>query len=327
MKVPTGREDIARLFENCLASEKLAQSYIIHGESGMGKKTVMNYILSLIMCDTHSSCDSCMSCKSLKSGAHPDVILLKRSEDKASIGVDRVRAVLKEVYIRPAIAGYKAVVVHEAHLLTAEAQNAMLKIIEEPPVKVVFFLLCDSLAPILQTIQSRSVTIKLKPLSKEELKEISKDSPGDFELRYCMGNPGKLISLLSDEEFLAFRDEVIDRFSRALLSDESTACEAIQYFEKNKDNRDEVFSVILSFVRDVLYKKLGMDSFLINRDKINYINAFKDKSSAKAFCKIMQMILNTQMQKGKNGSYAMAISVILFRCREEINGRSNRHTL
>ena len=327
MQVPMGRDNIAKLFKNCLESEKLAQAYIIHGDGGMGKKTVMNYILSLVMCETHSSCDSCLSCKTLAAGAHPDVILLKRAEDKASIGVDRVRAVLNEVYIRPAIAGYKAVIVHEAHLLTAEAQNAMLKVIEEPPNKVVFFLLCDTLAPILQTILSRSVTIGLKPLSKEELKTITGGAANDFELNYCMGNPGKLKTLMADEDFLAFRDEVTDRFARCMLSDESTACESIIFFEKNKENREEVFSIILSFVRDVLYKKLGIDNVLINTDKINYINAFKDKASAKAFCKMMKIILDTQIEKGKNGNYTKAVATTLFKCREELNGRSNRNTL
>lgn len=327
MQVPTAREDVAELFKNCLANNKLAQSYILCGAGGIGKKTVMQYILSLIMCENHSSCDKCLSCKSLNAGAHPDVMLLKKPEDKASIGVDQVRGVLNEVYIRPAIADYKAVVVHDAHLLTVEAQNAMLKIIEEPPAKVVFFLLCDTLAPIVQTVQSRSVTVNLRPLSREELQRIFGDKAGEFELSYCMGNPGKLISLASDEEFMAFRDNVTDKFHKFMLSDEVAACEAIQFFEKNKENREEVFSLILSFVRDVLFKKLGMDNLLINRDKINYINAFKDKASAKTFCKIMQVILDTQMQKGKNGNYTIAVSAMLFKCREELNGRSNRHTL
>ena len=122
-------------------------------------------------------------------------------------------------------------------------------------------------------------------------------------------------------------DTVPSKARECMLSDESTACESIIFFEKNKENREEVFSIILSFVRDVLYKKLGIDNVLINTDKINYINAFKDKANAKAFCKMMKIILDTQIQKGKNGNYTIAIATTLFKCREELNGRSNRNTL
>lgn len=327
MNVPTGREDIAALFKNCLAHKKLGQAYIIHGAGGMGKKTVMRYILSLVMCDNNSSCGVCPSCKSLEAGAHPDVVQLKRPEGRASIGVDSVRSALSEVYIRPVVAGYKAVVVHEAHLLTAEAQNAMLKIIEEPPDKVVFFLLCDTLAPILQTVLSRSVTVNLKPLSVAELRQITGSEAREFELHYCMGNPGRLKALVSDEDFLSLRDAVIDKFTKISSDDAYTVYEAVQFLDKNKENRDEVFSMLLFFVRDILYKKLGMDALIINRDKINQINAFGKRTSAKALCKIMRIILNTQIQKGKNGNYTIAVTTMLFKCREELNGRGNRNQI
>ena len=296
MNIPIGREDIATLFKNCLSENKLGQSYIIHGPCGMGKKTVLKYILSLIMCENNSSCGVCPSCKSLEMKAHPDVVVLERPEGKASIGVDSVRSVLSEVYIKPVQASYKAVVVHEAHLLTTEAQNAMLKIIEEPPDKVVFFLLCDTVAPILQTVISRSVTVNLRPLTIDELKVISNGNARDFELNYCMGNGA----------FCVY--------------------EAVQFLDKNKEERDEVFAVLLLFVRDMLYKKLGMDSLVINTDKIDEINAFMSKASAKALLKIIQIILNTQIQKGKNGNYTIAVTTMLFKCREELDGRGNRNS-
>ena len=326
MNIPIGREDIATLFKNCLSENKLGQSYIIHGPCGMGKKTVLKYILSLIMCENNSSCGVCPSCKSLEMKAHPDVVVLERPEGKASIGVDSVRSVLSEVYIKPVQASYKAVVVHEAHLLTTEAQNAMLKIIEEPPDKVVFFLLCDTVAPILQTVISRSVTVNLRPLTIDELKVISNGNARDFELNYCMGNVGKLKEIVSDEDFLTLRNDVINKFVKIASNDAFCVYEAVQFLDKNKEERDEVFAVLLLFVRDMLYKKLGMDSLVINTDKINEINAFMSKASAKALLKIMQIILNTQIQKGKNGNYTIAVTTMLFKCREELDGRGNRNS-
>ena len=326
MNIPIGRGDIAALFKNCLDEKKIAQSYIIHGPSGMGKKTVMEYILSLVMCEFGSSCGVCSSCKSLEMNAHPDVVVLKRPEDKASIGVDVVRSAISQVYIKPVLAGYKAVVVHEAHLLTVEAQNAMLKIIEEPPERVVFFLLCDTVSPILQTVISRSVTVNLRPLSIDELKTITDGKAHDFELNYCMGNPGKLKEIISDEEFLSLRNDVINKFVKIASDDAFCVYEAVQFLDKNKEARDEIFALLLLFARDALYKKLGMDSLVINTDKINEINAFKSKATAKSLLKIMRIILNTQIQKGKNGNFTIAVTTMLFKCREELDGRSNRNS-
>lgn len=326
MKVPIGREDIADLFKNCLEQKKLAQTYIINGDRGMGKKTVMGYILSLSMCEGGKSCGICPSCKSLEAKAHSDLVEIKRQDGKASIGVDSVRSMMAEVYIRPAIAPYKVVVINEANLLTPEAQNAMLKVIEEPPERVVFFFLCDSLAPILQTVLSRAVTVNLRPLSPDELRKAYAKDVSKFYVHYSLGNIGRLKSIATDENFLNLRDGVTDTFVKMFKGDEFSVFDAVKFFEKNKDNRDEVFDMLLLFSRDAFYKKTGMDNLVINTDKINEINAFSECFSAKGILKVMEIIQNTQIQKGKNGNYTMALTTMLFKCREEINGRSNRNS-
>lgn len=323
MEIPVGRSDIAALFRNTLASGRLGQSYIINAEEGMGKKTVMKYILSLIMCKDHSSCGKCQPCKSLEAGAHPDVAELRRTDGRASIGVDSVREIIGEAYIRPVLSQYKAVVVYEAHLLTAEAQNAMLKIIEEPPRGVVFFLLCDTLAPILKTVVSRSIVIDLKPLDLKILKMTAGESVLDFELCYSQGNPGRLKKLISDSEFLNLRDEVIGKFTDVFSGGAYSVYEAVQFFDKNKDKRREISDIMLFFIRDVLYKKLNLDDLIINKDKINLINAAGAKLDAGGCFRVMQIILKTQAERGKNGNYTIAATTALFKCREEINGRSN----
>lgn len=326
MDMPKGRAKEVRLFQNCLKSDRLSQAYILHAEEGMGKKTLMRYILSLIMCETHSSCGRCPSCKSLEAGAHPDVYELKRPSDRASIGVEAVRSIPGEVYIRPVAAKYKAVIVHEAHLLTAEAQNAMLKVIEEPPDRVVFFLLCDTLAPILRTVLSRCVVIDLKPLGDDILREAANGRAGEFEISYSCSNPGKLLRLISDGEFKSLRDGVIDK--TALIASENAYCvyEAADFFERHKDRRDDILNIITIFMRDALYRKLGMQDSIINKDKLKQIDAFSKACGAKECFKALCTVLKTVKDKGKNGSFNIAVTTMLFKCREEINGRGNGST-
>jgi len=315
MNVPRGREDVAKLFENCISKDKLAQAYIINAPKGMGKKTVLNYILSLMLCSTHDSCGECLSCKSLQAGAHPDVAELKREPDKATLGVGRVRDIKNEVYTRPVMSDYKAVVVYEAHLATAEAQNAMLKMIEEPPQKVVFFLLCDTLAPILPTILSRTVTVNLNPLPNTVLKEIS--GADDFQVSLCEGNPGRLIQLMEDADYTSLRDEIIDAFSSLATGGAYAPYDIASRFDKIKEGKDEILDVMLLFARDVYYKKKGMESSVINKDKMNYINSFADKLDETSAWRIMNNIIDTQREKGKNGNFNMALTILLLKCLKE----------
>ena len=256
MNVPKGREDIARLFQKITQNDRLAQSYIIAAPGGMGKKTVTEYILSLILCETHSSCGRCSSCKSLEAHCHPDVIYLKREEDKASLGVDVVRAFKNEVYTRPVMSEHKVVVVEEAHLATAGAQNAMLKIIEEPPKGVVFFLLCDSLLNILPTIESRSVVFNLKPLSCDTLRDIT--GADDFLVSVCGGNIGKLKKLMEDTLYTDFRDEVADAFFSLRTGDAFSPYESAKKLDKYKQRAPEVFELLLSFARDAYFLKCSL---------------------------------------------------------------------
>ena len=319
MKVPVGREDIARLFRNAVSCDRLCQAYILYGDEGIGKKTLFSYIASVILCDSSSSCGECLSCKSFEKNSHPDIARIVREEDKASIGVKDVRDIKSEVYTRPTMSKYKVVVMHEAHLATTEAQNAMLKMIEEPPERVVFFLLCDTLSTILPTILSRCVEIELKPLGQRDMQTIFGDSAEDFEISLASGNPGKLIKLMSDTQYTATRDEVIDAFSLIASEDNFSAYLAAARLDKIKDGRDKILGIMLSVARDVYFRKMGLDREIINKDKINYIDSFCTKLTDKACFKIAEIIIDTQNQKGKNGNFLIAMTLLLLKCRSEIS--------
>lgn len=316
MNIPRGREDIHSLFQNCIQTGRLGQAYIINAPEGMGKKTVTQYILSLMMCSAHSSCGTCPSCLSLAKGCHPDVVYLTRDEDKASLGVDNVRSVIGEIYTKPLMSEYKAVVVEEMHLATESAQNAMLKIIEEPPANVVFFLICSSMAQILPTIVSRAVVINLRPLPKDVLMTI--DGADKFLCSVCEGNPGMLKKLISDTDFTDFRDSVADAFFSISDKDAYAPYLAAKKLEAYKTQANRVFSVMLMCVRDIYFKKLGLSSNIVNKDKINYINAFASSLTPDKIWRMMNIIQKTASERGDSGNFTMAITIMLLKCRNEM---------
>ncbi len=313
MNIPRGREDVARLFQNSISRGKLSQAYIINAPSGMGKKTVTQYILSLIVCSSHSSCGVCPSCLSHDAKCHPDVVYLRRDEDKASLGVENVRAIKTEVYTRPVMSDYKVIVAEEMHLATVGAQNAMLKIIEEPPQNVVFIMLCDTLSPILPTILSRSVVVDLKPLSKEALSCI--EGADDFLVSVSEGNPGKLTKLIEDADYTAFRDEVADAFFSLEDKDPYAPYRAAQRLDKFKTKSDEVFSLMLICARDAYFFKQGITDRIVNKDKLNYISSFASSLSPDKLWSIMDIIIKTIGEKGPSGNFTMAVTILLLKCR------------
>lgn len=316
MNIPRGREDIHRLFQNCIQSDRLSQTYIISAPEGMGKKTVTEYILSLMMCDTHSSCGGCPSCLSLGKKCHPDVVYIRRDEDKASLGVDNVRSATGDIYTKPLMSDYKAVIVEEMHLATVSAQNAMLKMIEEPPGRVVFFLLCSSMAQILPTIVSRAVVINLGPLSKDALMMI--DGADDFLCSACEGNPGILKKLIGDTEFADFRDSVTDAFFSISDKDAYAPYLAAKKLEAYKSQANRVFSVMLMCIRDVYFKKIGLDGNIVNKDKINYIKTLSSSLTPEKIWHMMKIIEDTASKRGDSGNFTMAVTIMLLKCRSEM---------
>ena len=317
MLVPIGQEYIIDFFKSLIDGNRLGHAYLFSGGAGCGKKTLCRYITAMAVCREHTACGSCNGCLTVESGANPDVIYVS-NEDKASIGVDKIRALIGDVYIRPLTSDKKIFVINNAHLLTTGAQNALLKVIEEPPAYAVFFLLCDSTSSILATIMSRVTRIDVPPLSVEHLRSIV---PGceDFMYHYCAGNPGRLMAIRDDADFGRMREDAISAMS-AITSDnpfDMYSCDKL--FEGDRARANAVFDIMLMFVRDVILCKNGLDTMVINKDKINQIKAFSASVTAAKACRLAEIIASAPVEMGKGGSISMSWQAMFVKCREVIN--------
>ncbi len=318
MIFPAGREEIIQNFSNMIKEKRLGHAYLVCGPKGYGKKTLLAYLLHLIMCERNCACLSCNPCLTVSSGANPDVKLISNQE-KASIGIDKIRELIKDVYIKPVMGEKKVIVIENAHLLTAGAQNALLKVIEEPPSYAVFFLLCDNVSTILQTVLSRVAKINLSPLPETKLKEIVPNlSP--FLYHYCGGNIGELLRLKDDIELSTLRNIAIDAVMSISDSDGFSMYKACQPLEKDRKKTVEVMDLMLMFVRDVILDKNGLDKMIVNEDKINEIKTFSSLVNREKCLKIAGHIQDFQKKLGKSGNLSMAVETMFVKCREVIHG-------
>ena len=171
-----GNHRLRRRLGNDVRRDKLLHAYILEGAEGLGKHTLALRLAAALACENKDTegavlpCRSCPACRKILSGNSPDVIYVNR-EDKATLGVDVIRAMHTDVCIAPNECDNKVYIIEDAHLMTEQAQNAFLLTLEEPPAYVRFFLLCNTTASLLETVKSRAPTLRLEPIPWERIGE------------------------------------------------------------------------------------------------------------------------------------------------------------
>ena len=316
IKKPLGQEKLISFFQKAIDSASLCHAYIIEGDSGSGKKTIARYFAAMTVCSNGNACGECASCKQAESDVNPDITVIS-AEDKASIGVDKIRQLISTVNYKSVHGGYRVFIIEDAHLMTNQAQNALLKVIEEPPGNVLFLLLCGQKSQLLKTIISRTQSLKLSPLLAEHLAEIA---PGcsSFEISYCNGNPGKLIKICADEEFKKFRDDTADAVLSLFTKGVEGLNHTAQFFELNKERKEDLFTITLYILRDVMCLKTAPNVPIINSDKMGVLKEISGVLTAKACMNATEVVLEAERGMGKYGNFNLAVTNMLIRCQNTI---------
>lgn len=328
MRNPLGQDRTVELFSALIEKNRLSHAYLFEGEEGTGKKTLAYHIAGLMMCDTGSACGSCNGCMCVEKGTHPDIIKISNG-DKQTIGIDKIREVSGKVFEKPVMGKYKAVVIENAHLLTKEAQNAMLKLIEEPPHYAVFMLLCNSTSKLLKTVLSRVTCISMKPLGFDHLKEIAGDAP-PFMYRYCRGNAGELLRLKSDDAFFDLRNNTFKMLEMMLTKDRYCIYDVSNLLAGEKAQLIRQTDILISFFRDCVMKSINIKNLITNSDISEKTDRFLDytgKKNTGNFLKLIEITLNTQKQILRNGNMTITKHTMLMKYWEVINDNSNRYTI
>ena len=231
-----GYETLINNFKNRCMNNTLSHAHLIAGEDGIGKSKLANILAKLIL---NSEIDR----------EYIDIINYR--SNKASFGVDDVRNIIEEVSKKPFEGDKKVIIIHEGNKLTTQAQNALLKTIEEPPNGVYIMILCESLELILDTIKSRCEIYKLTPLTKEELYEyirIKNFNYNENEMKsaiaFSEGIPGRIDRYFNDDNLKELRSKLI-----YLIKDlnKNNVEVILQYEEKLsglKDNKEEVLNIL-----------------------------------------------------------------------------------
>lgn len=175
----TGNEGLKRQLSAQERGRGLSHAYLISGPHGSGKRTLARLLAAAMVCTGggEAPCGSCPGCKKALAGIHPDIVTI--GGDGKDITVSQARAIRADAYIRPNEAGRKVYVVENAQNMNANAQNAILKLLEEGPAYAAFLLLTHNSAALLPTIRSRCEGLSLSPVSPAQAEEyLARRFPG-----------------------------------------------------------------------------------------------------------------------------------------------------
>jgi len=291
----------------------------------MGKKTLADAFAMTLLCeeDGKEPCMQCHACKQVLSGNHPDLIYVTH-EKPASMGVDDIREQINDtIMVRPYSSQYKIYIVDEAEKMTVQAQNALLKTIEEPPAYAVIMLLTTNPDAFLPTILSRCVQLKLKPLKDSVVKEYLeeklhvKDIQAEIYSAFARGNLGKAIHLAQSEDFKMMYEEILTLLKEIKEMDISQLLDVIRKLKDNNTDIKECLNFMQMWYRDILMYKTTKDlNLLIFKDEFSAVKKAASLSSYEGLERILEAIDKARVRLDANVNMELVMELLLLTMKE-----------
>lgn len=279
-------EDIMNSLIRSVREGRNANAYIFEGSKGLGVGNAAELFAKTLVCLNVSSapCGSCGPCAEVSSGANPDLIRVSKPKDKSVIGVDISRQMINMALTKPLYSRRKIILIEDGDLLNAPAQNALLKVLEEPPEYAVFIIVCETADNILETVRSRSVIIEFPPVGDDIVeKYITEKYPDDpridFLVKYCAGIPLTADTIIGNGDLETLRADAFTLLKRLLSNNRLDAFSFAGYFDSHKENAAAICDMLLLYLRDILVVQL-CGGGITNTDKADEIRTLAAGTTA-----------------------------------------------
>jgi DNA polymerase-3 subunit delta' len=273
------------------------------GEQGIGKKLIAEQFSKMILCNDYNGaeCDKCKSCVEFDSGNNPDFKIIE--PDGRVIKIEQIREMQTKVAEKPINSSKKVYVINDADLMTKEAQNCLLKTLEEPPEYIVIILIVSNENRMLTTIKSRCMKISFDKINDNNIREyLEKEwniqDINNNILKMCDGSIGKCISIKDRLDEYNSIEKIFSNVNVSITQFVNSA----EILYKNKD----YINSYLEYINVILYNYA-----IININNLKYINSIK-------------IVEETKKRLLSNSNYDMCIDYLLFNIWEEVNEKNSR---
>ena len=320
-----GQEQIKEHLQNAIAAGKVSHAYIINGEKSSGKEFIAKVFAMALQCEKKEAepCQECHSCKQALSDNHPDIIRVTH-EKPNTISVDDIRAqVNNDVAIKPYSGSYKVYIINEAEKMTPQAQNAILKTLEEPPEYAVILLLTTNVNLLLPTILSRCVVLNMKPVADELVRKYLMEQlqVPDYKAEVCVafarGNIGKAKALASSEDFENVKAEALSLLKYIKDMELSEIIAAIKRITEYKLEINDYLDICAIWYRDVLLFKATNDvNHLVFREEIQSLRKIAQRSSYEGIEKIIEALDTAKHRLDANVNFELTMELLMLTIQE-----------
>ena len=291
-----GNEKTKEELKRSLEEDKVSHSYMFVGIEGIGKQLIAKAFAQMILCtnETEKGCNKCKSCIEFQSQNHPDFLYIE--PDGNSIKIEQIRYLQRKIQEKPIISNKKVYIVNDADKMTKEAQNCLLKTLEEPPEYSIIILIGSNENAFLNTIKSRCMKLTFQPIASEEIKQYMEKTYGMSNINENMleafqGSIGKAIALKDKKEEYENIEKMIEKL------DKTDMTELMQLGSALYQSKEEI-NDILEYMNIVLLK--------MTKENVKYANC-------------IDIVENTKKRLHQNANYDMCIDNMIFNMWEEVN--------
>jgi len=342
-----GQEQLKEHLQNAIATNKVSHAYIINGERSAGKEFIARVFSMTLQCEKQETepCGECHSCKQALGNNQPDIIYISH-EKPNTIGVEDIRSqVNADIGIKPYSSPRKIYIINEGEKMTPQAQNALLKTLEEPPEYAVILILTMNVDALLPTVLSRCVVLNMKPVPDVLVKKYLMEQLAvpDYKANICVafarGNIGKAKMLASSEEFEKVNDEAITLVKAKMLAsseefekvkDEaitlvknindmeiSEIVKAIKKISEYKFDVNDYLDILMAWYRDVLFFKATKDvNSLVFKEEIQQIMKMSDRSTYEGIDMIVDALQSAKKRLEANVNFDLTMELLFLAIKE-----------
>ena len=318
-----GNDSLKALLKKVLESGRIGHAYIIEGKRGSGRMTLAKAFAAQIL-------------KTDNPENHPDFTVVTNqlydpSKKQENVLVDTIRGMKRDVYIKPYMDGKKVYVIPLADTMQAPAQNSLLKVFEEPPAYCTMILLAENANAFLPTILSRASILRMQSLATEQVedflvqqKQVPKERAEQLAI-LSSGAIGRALELLEDEATIALREETLTRFLTMVGGTYRDMYDFVNFLKQNKKDISLILEVLLSWSRDVMYRKLQLQEVPVtNSDKKQELVDFCNRLPKGTALQLSEIVVKYQKMIEQNVNYSVAVLCMATEFWEEIHGRNYR---